>query len=176
VEFKKEYTGVANDIREALRSGVTEVAQRLAHTIKGVAGNFSATDLMIAASNLENGIRDENLGNVEPLVDRFERAMDEILSAVAQLTEPADQPVASDPPPINPSRLAQRFGELARLLEAKDLDAEDCLESIKQDLSGSDCQANLDDLENRIGHLDFENARTVLTDLAKQMGIALEID
>ncbi len=175
LEFHSDYAGIANDIREAVGAGVTEVALRYAHTIKGVAGNFSAKDLMVASGELENGIRNGNIERLGPLIDTFEGAMTEICRVVARLRDSADESEISPAQPAQPSRLAEQLNKLARLLRDQDLDAEDCIASIKQDMGGADYQSDLDDIEKRIRRLDFENARVRLSHLAKQMGIALEI-
>jgi two-component system, sensor histidine kinase and response regulator len=57
VEFADNYTGMTQKIRAALNAGDSEAAVRYAHTVKGVAGNFSAMALYEASQMLEKAIR-----------------------------------------------------------------------------------------------------------------------
>lgn len=56
IEFTKNYATAADDIKNAIERGDFESARQLVHTIKGIAGNFSAKDLYAASLNLEMGI------------------------------------------------------------------------------------------------------------------------
>ncbi|NDD29553.1 MAG: Hpt domain-containing protein, partial [Proteobacteria bacterium] len=56
-EFLRDQRTVAEAIRDALRSGDSEGAQRLAHTLKGAAANLGMPDLAQAAGDLETALR-----------------------------------------------------------------------------------------------------------------------
>jgi HPt (histidine-containing phosphotransfer) domain-containing protein len=57
-EFRDEFGGSAAAIREALERGEPELARRLSHTLKGVAGNLSAVRVHAAALALERAVAD----------------------------------------------------------------------------------------------------------------------
>ena len=57
-QFIDEQAPVVSRVREALAAGDRALAERLAHTTKGVAGNIGATDVQSAAGALEKSIRD----------------------------------------------------------------------------------------------------------------------
>ncbi len=174
LEFKREYTDVANNIRDALRTGVTEVAQRLAHTIKGIAGNFSAQALMRISGDLELGIREGKITATDSLIDDFECEMQVILEAATNVADVPHQTPLSGMMSMASSQLSPQLNELAGLLRNQDLDAEECFENIKQNMGDSNYQQELKTLENRIGKLDFDGAQTALIALAKKMDITVE--
>lgn len=174
LEFKRDYAGVLDDLRGALRIGDIEAAQRIAHTIKGVAGNLSAKDLMAASGSLEIGIRDGNMEDMDLLMERFEQGIHVIFDAAQLLEDKEGRTVQADKTHMETPTLANELNKLAGMLRAQDMDAEDCLESVKQNICDIDCQGDLEELEGLIGRLDFENARTALNNLAGKMGIALE--
>ena len=60
----------AAEISAALKSGDTKLAERLAHTVKGVAGNIGITEVHSAAQRLEKAIR-EGHDSVPTLLDEF---------------------------------------------------------------------------------------------------------
>ena len=53
-KFRRNHTSVADDIKNALEKDDLETATRLAHTIKGLAGNIGAQELHLAAVDLED--------------------------------------------------------------------------------------------------------------------------
>ena len=55
-KFRDSNTKSAEQIRRALTDGDMELAQRLAHTVKGVSGNLGALEMQTAAANLESQI------------------------------------------------------------------------------------------------------------------------
>ena len=68
-------------VRDALAQGDHDTAHRLAHTVKGVSGNLSATDLYQAATDLSNSIKD-GTGNVSEHLDKFEKELVRAVQAV----------------------------------------------------------------------------------------------
>ncbi|MCW8916470.1 MAG: response regulator [Magnetovibrio sp.] len=85
--LRKLPEGHANDaiaVREALNQGDMDEAHRLAHTIKGVAGNLSALDLYMSATQLSNAIR-EGSGDLSELVDSFEKELERAVQSVNTL-------------------------------------------------------------------------------------------
>ena len=57
LNFAKDYSTVANEIRQALDAKDFEHAHSLLHNLKGLAGNLAATDLQTAAVNLEKLVK-----------------------------------------------------------------------------------------------------------------------
>ena len=75
------YAGAPQKIREALDNKESEVARRLVHEIKGAAGNMSANDLFVAASELEIGIKFDTRDEFDPLLDNFHCAFDQVYAS-----------------------------------------------------------------------------------------------
>ncbi|WP_173984206.1 response regulator [Magnetospirillum sp. SS-4] len=57
VGFRQHYLHAADDLRRLIRDGSRTEAQRLAHSLRGVAGTLGATALFTAARELETAIR-----------------------------------------------------------------------------------------------------------------------
>jgi HPt (histidine-containing phosphotransfer) domain-containing protein len=76
--FRKDYRHAADRIREALAAGDTELALRLAHTLKGASGMIEAVPLREAAQALEQALR-RGGDHVAPRVARLEHALDRVL-------------------------------------------------------------------------------------------------
>jgi HPt (histidine-containing phosphotransfer) domain-containing protein len=57
-QFASQQAGAIGEIRAALAANDAESATRLAHTLKGVAGNLGARDVHVAAAAVETLLRD----------------------------------------------------------------------------------------------------------------------
>ncbi len=84
-KFRRNHSDVANGIRNALDMDDPDTATRLAHTIKGVAGNIGARNLYLAATDLEAALRQKQIGNIAGLLDAFSEALDLVLDSIADL-------------------------------------------------------------------------------------------
>ena len=89
VKFHDGYAATADEIRKALDDGDQELAVRLAHTVKGVAGNIGADDLQGVAAELEHALRQAQTEGIFELIDRFGRAVDQTRAVVAPVAAAA---------------------------------------------------------------------------------------
>jgi two-component system, sensor histidine kinase and response regulator len=72
VKFYKGYQDSTNQIKEALLKEDMELGTRLAHTVKGVAGNLGAKNLQAAAAEVESAIQKEKIDNIDSLLGSFD--------------------------------------------------------------------------------------------------------
>ena len=75
-QFAREQEGAVGQIRAALAAGDAECATRLAHTLKGVAGNLGAGPVQAAAAAVEKRLRD---GDAAKTIDTALEQLAEIL-------------------------------------------------------------------------------------------------
>src|SRR5262249_17642103 len=69
-QFASRQSDAATQVAEALERGERELAERIAHTVKGVAGNLAMTEVHAAAQELEKAIR-ESLDSTATSLERF---------------------------------------------------------------------------------------------------------
>jgi CheY-like chemotaxis protein len=81
-KFYEEYAHAPAEINTALEDGDAELARRLAHTVKGVAGNIGAEDLQAIAADLEDAIRDEDQEAIHRALSVFEPSLETARSAL----------------------------------------------------------------------------------------------
>ncbi|MCP4113607.1 MAG: response regulator [Desulfobacteraceae bacterium] len=179
-EFAVNHGNAANEIRGALDSGDKESAWRMLHTIKGVAGNFSAKVLHKTALELEMSIKP--VLDYNRLLDNFEKALNQVLESIYSMDECEEvQEIRSEeindfelPASVSKSDLTPLLIKLDKLLGQNDLEAEDRLEPVKELLTGSAVHEEMIYLENKINMLDFENARNCLNSIAKKLNITFQ--
>jgi two-component system sensor histidine kinase/response regulator len=96
--FRKAYGRAADGIRGALAANDLQLAQRLAHTLKGAAGMIEAAQLREAVLALEQSLRHGAGDHAAHLacLDRLAHALDRVLREVdaAEASAPAVQPAA----------------------------------------------------------------------------------
>jgi PAS domain S-box-containing protein len=134
-QFAQEQRDAAERIAALLVQGDAASAQRLAHTVKGVAGNLGATAAQQAAAAVEKAIE----AKVEPeKIEGLRTALAGILATVtaaiqSALGEPAPQPVpeAANTAAVPPEEIRKAVGQMRELLSAFDSSAVDLLESAK---------------------------------------------
>ena len=61
-------------------------ARRLAHNIKGTAGNLSAVGLHFATAELEEGIKQGDESRLPELSNNFSQALKQLLRSIGKLT------------------------------------------------------------------------------------------
>ncbi|MFC1857025.1 response regulator [Thermodesulfobacteriota bacterium] len=86
-KFYNDYPDVPAQIKDALDSDDRELAQRLAHTVKGVAGNIGATDLPGPAGELEAAIKHQKTDEFEALLAGFADALNVVLHSLKHVVE-----------------------------------------------------------------------------------------
>jgi two-component system sensor histidine kinase/response regulator len=119
-------------IRAALVQSDTALAERLAHTLKGVAGNIGAKSVQTAAGTAEKLIRDRaKLEEVESALRRIATELDPLiqqlqtsLNALASESQATSASVA----PVDPAKAREVAAQLVKLLGDFDPGAADFVE------------------------------------------------
>ncbi|NNF97901.1 MAG: GAF domain-containing protein [Desulfobacteraceae bacterium] len=78
-EFVRDYGNTPESIRHEINCNNTETAIRLAHSLKGVAGNLSATAIYTMAFNLETAIKKETPENIDVAIEELHEEMDRLV-------------------------------------------------------------------------------------------------
>jgi signal transduction histidine kinase/CheY-like chemotaxis protein/HAMP domain-containing protein len=129
-----EQQGPTNDqVADALATGDHARAERLAHTLKGVAGNIGAAGVQSAAAALERVIRDRSTADeVERVRQRLRIVLEplatEIRSAFGTAGSDASAPVLPAAP-TDPTRSLEAAAQLAALLSDADPAAGEFIEA-----------------------------------------------
>jgi signal transduction histidine kinase/DNA-binding response OmpR family regulator/HPt (histidine-containing phosphotransfer) domain-containing protein/HAMP domain-containing protein len=114
-QFVNGHGATVEEVKRALAANDLPLAERLAHTVRGVAGNIGAADVHAAAGALEKAIRDRSAASVlEEDTARLAAMLDPLVSRLrVVLTRSA--PVAP-PPPASPASASESGEAATRLL------------------------------------------------------------
>jgi HPt (histidine-containing phosphotransfer) domain-containing protein len=83
--FNQSHAQAGEQIRLALENADVDLARRLAHTLKGVAGTIGADELRAAARDLENAIVEGHTSRVESSLAEMEQKLAPVMASIATL-------------------------------------------------------------------------------------------
>ena len=165
--IKQESAGVR--IRQALASGDRSKAERLAHSLKGVAGNLGINEIFQAAGKLEGAIRVSQTG-IEDLIEELTLALDRQVTNIhaAFPAGGADEKTRLDSRSTDPEEVLAALANLKELLEANDADASEAYASLAAVLWDSVDPSRLEALGAAVNSFDFEAALGRLGEIGKE--------
>ncbi|MCB2189652.1 MAG: Hpt domain-containing protein, partial [Deltaproteobacteria bacterium] len=173
IKLREGYAGAPAEVAGHLAAGRREEAQRLAHSLKGVAGNVGAGELQAAAAALEAAVREERAADYEPLVADLGRVVALVTEALGVLG-PAPAPAAPSPaaPAASPAQRAAVLDELAAALKTrKPKPSKEAFQKVADLGWPSEFSLELADLGKLVGKYKFMDALTLVEALkAKQEG------
>ena len=86
-KFRTNQRNAVKTIREALASNDPKTSERLAHTLRGIAGNLGAEYLQNQAELLEKNIKNGTLDDVEPLLEQIDQELNKLITNIDHALE-----------------------------------------------------------------------------------------
>jgi two-component system sensor histidine kinase/response regulator len=159
--FVSNQSGMDARIAAAIAAGDNSGAERMAHTLKGLAGNIGADALQQAAAALEHAIAAGGAtGELQAaLAQQLNAQLDAITAALPAETETASAPIA-----VDTALRDNVHAQLVRLLTDDDAEAEKVLME-HHALLASAYPNHIRRLQQAIGQFDFDTALAVLEEV-----------
>jgi len=163
----------ADVIREALGKGDFLLAERAAHTLKGVSGNIGAVEVQAIAGELEAAVRDkrpptELEENLTRLSAVLEATLERIEAAIAAASpDPVGESARGKPEPARYPEIIARLADYARESDGETLTY---LESQRETLKAICPKEEFERLEASVRSYDFSAAIEVLNTLSNRPG------
>jgi CheY-like chemotaxis protein len=162
IEFRDSKANAGTELRKALARNDKENVAKLAHSLKGVAGNVGAIDLNQAAANLEGAVKEDRDPELLPLCAVLIQNLNQIMDTLSQLksgaSSPADDASTDRPQPVDMERTPLLLEALRGRLESNDMGADELIGPIKALLIGSEYANEIERLEACVERLDFPGA------------------
>jgi PAS domain S-box-containing protein len=164
IDFYLDHGNDIAAIKEALKNNDNGTAERLAHTIKGVAGTIGAQTLHYNAEELEKAIKEEQEGVIEDLIDKLKSEMTPLLEGLSHLVPSENADDSSDTNTVEGSLEDVRkfLDELILLVEEMDPDAEEKLSELYTALGKRGDRKMMKKLSQQISGFNFEEATETL--------------
>jgi len=173
--FREGQSGAVARIRAASGADERETAVRLAHTLKGLAGNVGADSLFKAAGELEQALKNGEHDRVEGLSAAVGRDLNALLAEIDRVL-PRDAGKKAELPRScsqNSALLAPLLHNLSRLLAYDDSRAAKQIDPIAAMLKGSAVESDFQRLGNLVAQFDFEAAHESLRHITSKLGVQL---
>ncbi|MFN0068188.1 MAG: response regulator [Limisphaerales bacterium] len=169
-QFVDQQAGAPAELARLSAAGDDPTAERLAHTVKGVAGNLGAGAVQAAAGAVEKALHDRApAGAVQPLLDALDARLGELLTPLRTLLPPVADPApaaALDPAAARPA-VKTMLAHLANF----DAAAAEQLEAQRAVFSALFNADGFAQFELRLGGYDFAAAQAQLEEAARTHGL-----
>jgi two-component system sensor histidine kinase/response regulator len=179
LDFYRDYSTSADQIRAAIAQGRQGDAERLTHTLKGVAGNIGAVELHRAAQVLDSALRQDDQGELDLLLAHVESELSRVVYGLAPAAAqaaakraPAESAELVSGSVVERSALEPAIMELAALVRKNDPEAEDALERLRGVLKHTR-HGELNRIAAALDLFDFRGAAKALNALAEAEGIPI---
>jgi signal transduction histidine kinase/CheY-like chemotaxis protein len=174
MKFASKNSDAGLQVSDALHIGDRDTAERIAHTVKGVAGNIGIKPVQFAAEKLEKAIR-EGDSAVDIILRDFTSILRIQIDAIEQAlpSETLGLEIESRKN-FNPIEASHEIKQLRSQLEASDGDSEETFRTVQSLLAGQVEKVRLDALGAAIADFDFAGALSKLNDIVKQYSLNLE--
>jgi len=170
VQFAAQQCEANVRISAAIENGDSKEAERIAHTVKGVAGNIGFGQLFTVAEKLERAIRKVD-ADVPALLEEFTLALSHQVQTIRQAmcSVTLDQPAQGKRSAGFDARAASAaIARLEVLLKSSDGDAADAFLTVENILAGTLDKSRLDALSAAISEFDFDGALLKLNEITKE--------
>jgi len=171
-KFVTKFAGADEQVSSALQSGDRDSAERIAHTVKGVAGNIGIKQVQFAAERLEKAIREGN-DAVPSILQDFTSVLgpqiEFIKAALGEATPPAS--ANGTKTVFDSARAMEEMARLRSLLEASDGDSEEAFRALQSILSGHVEGEQLDALGSDISEFEFSGALRKLDEIDRELDL-----
>ena len=174
-DFYDTNKNIFENFKKAVSSNDTKQLRYMAHTLKGVSGNISATEIFDITTDLEINAIENNIKECEKLLDPLNMAVNKVFDSITKLlsddyeSDNAADNTSNNKVDIFKARVT--IIELKNYLEEKNIKAATCLDSLKLLINTSECKSYLNLCSKYVDNLDYNNALKQLYKIAKIIDI-----
>ncbi|MEW6266117.1 MAG: response regulator [Thermodesulfobacteriota bacterium] len=169
-DFSADYRKSAQDIREALAAKNRELGRRLAHTVKGVAGNIGIQELYEVAGRLELTIKNNNFTDEPEALANFEQVLEKFVDLLKGFEEsqPKSDKQAPRDKPYDPARLLELLREMKQHVQNKTpKPCQKIMDEIEKIALSGLIEEEIKRLRQLIGKYKFKDAQEVIDKLCR---------
>jgi HPt (histidine-containing phosphotransfer) domain-containing protein len=170
VQFAAKQEDAGAQISVAIKNRDPQLAERIAHTVKGVAGNIGLGQVFTVAEKLERAIREAD-AVVPALLEEFTVILIQQVQTIRQAISDVvpDQPTeAKRSVDFGAREASAAIARLRNLLELSDGDAVEAFLAVENILAGTLDKSRLDALSAAISEFNFEGALVKLNEITKE--------
>ncbi len=179
LSFCRNNQNVVSEIKSAVENNDHELAVRIAHTLKGVAGNIGAHELQAVSGKLNDILKNEiwDRDEVAVILNSLSGNLNAVINSIKEYSqtavcgESAVKKKEKKESHLLSTGLKEGLFRLMDYLEESNTEAKRFFEEIKEEPGLLKVQHALIDLEILLNRYDFENALIKLNNILNILGI-----
>jgi len=169
LRFRQEQSGAVEEIRAAVQADDLGLAHRIAHTVKGVAGNLGANELHAVASGIDAAFSRKDLEEVDERLPLMEHELQRLRAAILPMESTKD--TAKQHPAegrhVDLTHVQDGMERLAEFLRENSVDAQQELGALIRFVEGSKHEASFKEISDLVSEYEFEGALDKLSQLRR---------
>jgi HPt (histidine-containing phosphotransfer) domain-containing protein len=165
--FKDTEANAVDRLNASIAAGDLKTANRIAHTLKGVAGNIGACEVEKLSGMVESLLSNNKIEDAKVVLVGLGDALEHVLASIAKFTPEPAAPVIPVKISARPEEIEVLMDKLATLVEDQSIDAVGVVETLQSQVASDEQKAILKELATTISNYDFEAAVVQLSDLRK---------
>ncbi|MBT4285794.1 MAG: Hpt domain-containing protein, partial [Deltaproteobacteria bacterium] len=168
IKFHRDNQDITEQIQKALKEKDYELAQRLAHTVKGVAGNIGAKEIQKAAEVVELAIKNNQLDTINEMIQTLKENLTVPITELNILVNALknEDSVKAEKPEGTIDQLKTFLAELEPILKKrKPKPCKEVLEKVNEFEWPEEYVTLLDDLSKFVSKYKFKEASKTLEEL-----------
>ncbi|MBU1215487.1 MAG: response regulator, partial [Gammaproteobacteria bacterium] len=170
MKFLQDHADDAQAMRKALSEHELDHAQRIAHTLKGLAGAIGAHELRPAAIAMDAAIRSRASDTYLRLLDRLENTLSLVIHSLKWLQQHSpDRFAPAGDPSVEGSSVHRLLERLEIMVRELDPDAEEVAVALRQKVTTPSAKLRAQELERLLGNFEFEVAQRTLIQLKQEL-------
>ena len=168
LKFRGAQTDFASAMQAALGDDDVNAPRRLAHTLKGTAGTIGASQLQLAAAELEKACEDRtDLALIEALTLKVTQALVPVMTGLKRLDTNAGDALAVTPAIFDKEQLLKRIKDLSALIADSDALAGEAIDSLAKETTGTPLAPLTRSIASALADFDFDAAEAELPALVQ---------
>ncbi len=171
IDFRDKYPDITDEIRAGLNENDNKTAERLAHTIKGLAGNIGAEVLSKTAAELESAIKNNEMDKQEEKLNNFAYELSHVIEALKIIKDEKVEMRPNEGPESSNEVLLDALKKLEQPLGKRK--PKDCKAAMKGALDLCWPEKLLEDVNKINGFISkykFKEAKEELNAIIKKLG------
>jgi len=146
-------------------------AERMAHTLRGVAGNISATGVQHVATLLEEAIISGDAGKFDVLLRELGEAMGAVCASIRLKIKPPPAGNGEGDQPVDFARIEPLMHRLEGYLRKSDPNAVQTMETLREMNAGLLCGKEFDEMDRQVENFDFDIALASLEKIVQKINV-----
>ncbi|MBF0274936.1 MAG: response regulator, partial [Nitrospinae bacterium] len=173
VRFHEDYASVQNEIEALIEKEDSKTAERLVHTVKGVAANIGADDIAKATAKLEAAIKAGNQDEFAQLIENVSASLNPVMQALKEVKPIEEAPLAEKhegAEATSPEELLKSLQELEpHIQKRKPKPCKEAMEAIAALTWPEDLIDDINQLSTFIKKYKFKDAESLLNQIVNKL-------